>query len=341
MNDLRNSSSHAIPWVRVAAIRPVVDYLGHIGVPADRYLARNRLPHHGLTKDQNILPRHVVGRFLSDVALSEGLKNLGWDAVQWLKGSPIEWFYAIPRAPTLYQALKTVTERGMKNTSLQFGIREQPHSVRLYRRQSFNLQEYDQIMASFAVALFLEIARAYIGDGWLPPRMAIPFSPGAEGWVDEQLPEVQIESNERTQWLEIPRRYLSLPLLPPTSTAHEKSRMPSTSRYGRLDADYVGTLVRVLQAYLSSGVPSVKLAADVLGTSPRTLQRRLHECGYTYRQVLGEAQFGLARQMLDTGDFNITEVAHEVGYGSPSNFTRAFRRLAGVTPTEYQHHRRF
>jgi len=294
-----------------------------------------------LIKDQNILPRHVVGRFLSDVAHSEGLENLGWDAVHWLKGSPIEWIYAIPRTPTLYQALKTVTERGMKNTSLQFGIQERPHAVRLYRRQRFNLQEYDQVMASFAVALFLEIARGYIGDGWMPPRMAIPFSPGEEGWVDEQLPEVQIESNERVQWLEIPRRYLSLPLLRPTSSANEKSRMQSPSRDVLLDADYVGTLARILQTYLPSGVPSVKLAADVLGTSPRTLQRRLQECGYTYRQMLGEAQFGLARQMLDSSDFKITEVAHEVGYGSSSNFTRAFRRLAGVTPTEYQRHRRF
>ena len=96
MNDLRNSSSHAIPWVRVAAIRPVLGYLGHIGVPVDRYLERNRFPHHGLIKDQSILPRHVVGRFLSDVSHSEGLEDLGWVAVRWLKDSPKEWFYAIP-----------------------------------------------------------------------------------------------------------------------------------------------------------------------------------------------------------------------------------------------------
>lgn len=305
-------------------------------MPVDRYLEQNRLPNHWLIKDQNILPRHVVGRFLSDVSHSEGLEDLGWAAVRWLKDSPKEWFYAIPRAPTLYQALKTVTEQGLKSTSLQFGIQERPHSVRLYRRQSFNLQEYDQVMASFAVALFLEITRSYIGEDWKPPRMAIPFPPSLESWANERFSGIQIEINERVQWLEIPRRCLGSRLLRRTTTAGGQPAMESTSGKVIVDADYSGTLAKILQTCIHSDLPSLEVAADILGTSPRTLQRRLQERGSTYRRVLAEAQFELSRQLLDSGDFNITEIAQETGYESPSNFTRAFRRLAGMTPTQYQ-----
>jgi AraC family transcriptional regulator len=45
------------------------------------------------------------------------------------------------------------------------------------------------------------------------------------------------------------------------------------------------------------------------------------------------------RRLLDIGALPVTEVALAVGYQTPSSFAAAFRKLIGMTPTEYRRRR--
>jgi AraC-like DNA-binding protein len=76
--------------------------------------------------------------------------------------------------------------------------------------------------------------------------------------------------------------------------------------------------------------------AEVIGLSGRTLQRRLRQNGRTYTDVLQEARFELAAEMLVDPSARVIDVAMAAGYESPQHFARAFRRLAGVSPTAYR-----
>ena len=40
--------------------------------------------------------------------------------------------------------------------------------------------------------------------------------------------------------------------------------------------------------------------------------------------------------LLEDTDAKITDIAFELGYGDPTNFTHAFRRWAGVSPRIYR-----
>lgn len=42
-----------------------------------------------------------------------------------------------------------------------------------------------------------------------------------------------------------------------------------------------------------------------------------------------------ARNLLETRDMNVSEVAFDVGYNHPKNFARAFKQYFGVTPTDF------
>jgi AraC-like DNA-binding protein len=84
----------------------------------------------------------------------------------------------------------------------------------------------------------------------------------------------------------------------------------------------------------------LRLAADALQTSPRTLQRRLFRRGLSYKQVVAVTRFRLARQLLDDPRQRVIDVALELGYAEPSNFIRAFRRWAGLTPGVFRRHMR-
>jgi AraC-like DNA-binding protein len=43
----------------------------------------------------------------------------------------------------------------------------------------------------------------------------------------------------------------------------------------------------------------------------------------------------LARKLLESGDYNVTEVGLKIGYSTSSHFIAAFKKKYGVTPKKY------
>lgn len=80
--------------------------------------------------------------------------------------------------------------------------------------------------------------------------------------------------------------------------------------------------------------PDIDAVARALGTSTRTLQRRLAEEGAAFREIVDELRMGLARRHLDAG-LSPGEVSFLLGYSEVSAFHRAFRAATGSTPAEY------
>ena len=64
--------------------------------------------------------------------------------------------------------------------------------------------------------------------------------------------------------------------------------------------------------------------------------RRLREAGLTYTGLLDEVRLEIAAEMLDEGGKKVRDIAFDLGYSDQANFTRAFRRWAGVSPSEYR-----
>ncbi|MBR0715957.1 AraC family transcriptional regulator ligand-binding domain-containing protein [Bradyrhizobium liaoningense] len=92
----------------------------------------------------------------------------------------------------------------------------------------------------------------------------------------------------------------------------------------------------VLKRSLASGRPELSDVARDLGTSERTLQRRITEEGASFRELLVEARQELGRQLLSDPTAEIDEVACLLGYQDASSFYRAFRYWEGVTPSRWR-----
>jgi AraC-like DNA-binding protein len=78
--------------------------------------------------------------------------------------------------------------------------------------------------------------------------------------------------------------------------------------------------------------------SEIGRTSPRTMQRRLAEVELTYREVLEQARYDRAAVLLTQSDMAIAGIARRLGYSEPTHFSRAFRRMAGISPMEYRNH---
>jgi AraC-like DNA-binding protein len=91
----------------------------------------------------------------------------------------------------------------------------------------------------------------------------------------------------------------------------------------------------IQQELITTHHPNIEGVARALGTSPRTLQRRLLEEGTSFRDVVEEVRAELARRYLGER-VALHDVAFRLGYAEVSAFLRAFKRWTGMTPTQFR-----
>ena len=102
-----------------------------------------------------------------------------------------------------------------------------------------------------------------------------------------------------------------------------------------------------------ANVIKIRKAKDIIVSrmaEPPTLQELADEIGLNikklkegFKQIYGDSVFSflfdykmeVARKLLESGDHNVNEVGHKVGYSTSSHFIAAFKKKYGTTPKKY------
>ncbi|HYO69663.1 MAG TPA: AraC family transcriptional regulator ligand-binding domain-containing protein [Archangium sp.] len=100
--------------------------------------------------------------------------------------------------------------------------------------------------------------------------------------------------------------------------------------------DVVEQVRAVLRRMLNGDEPCMQEVARALGTSERSLQRRLSGARTSFVTLLGEVRRELARERLVHTDMEMAELSFLLGFSETSAFHRAFKRWEGMTPLEYR-----
>lgn len=111
----------------------------------------------------------------------------------------------------------------------------------------------------------------------------------------------------------------------------------ATQYIARLDKqDVVNTVRQRIIEYLPSGDCTRDKVASVLCMSPNTLQFKLSERGTTFQDLLEATRKELASSYVRQSSLSITEITFLLGFTDTSNFTRAFKRWEGMSPTRFR-----
>jgi AraC-like DNA-binding protein len=118
------------------------------------------------------------------------------------------------------------------------------------------------------------------------------------------------------------RRYAedALSARPPTHAKHASVRLE---------------VERILPELLPHGKARATEVARALGTSSRSLSRKLREGGVPFAQILDELRQALAKHYLSEHGLPISEIAWLLGYREVSSFAHAFKRWNGTTPRQF------
>ena len=102
------------------------------------------------------------------------------------------------------------------------------------------------------------------------------------------------------------------------------------------EQDLFNRAVTLLKAHLSQPPVLTDLAHE-LGTNERKLTEVFRkQVGMTVFDFVLELRLEKARLWLDKGELQVRTIADRIGYRNAGDFTRAFRRRYGVSPSEYR-----
>jgi AraC-like DNA-binding protein len=116
----------------------------------------------------------------------------------------------------------------------------------------------------------------------------------------------------------------------------ERRRTLATVLDAAGSASLVSDLNRSLRLLLLAGKSSGDELAQILSLHRRTLNRRLQAQGTTFRKVLDDVRFEVARHLLEHTRAPINEIAAALCYAEVSAFMHAFRRWSGTTPAQWR-----
>jgi AraC-like DNA-binding protein len=107
----------------------------------------------------------------------------------------------------------------------------------------------------------------------------------------------------------------------------------------RLDRDDVVTgVTKKIIDLLPNGKCSRAHVANALCMSPATLQLKLSQRGTNFQQILDDTRKDLACSYMQQPTRSVTEITYLLGFADTSNFTRAFKRWTGMSPTDFRKH---
>lgn len=96
---------------------------------------------------------------------------------------------------------------------------------------------------------------------------------------------------------------------------------------------------RVLYSSFKYQFPDIDSVAERLNVSSRTLQRKLTEEATSFKEILLDTRFGIAKQLLCQDHLTVSEISYILGYSDLGNFSRSFKKHSGLSPIEFKNDR--
>lgn len=324
-----------IPLARSQFLLPFVGILDEIGAPTTSLLEKFRVPSPLETKSNLYVPLLPTIRFVETAQGTQGIKDFGFLASQRLHFSHLreKTRALIAHSPTLLVALRhACNEASREDTILSMWIEHQSDHVRvcssLARTNGLLHLEHSQWLQNI---FSIYIVRQFAGLNWTPTTIAFQARYMPSAATQSFWPNTRFLSGQHAAWISIPISCLSL-----SNRSTELSPPLDGHEDGPSGYDIVEILKLMLPSYLDEEVPTLAEVAEMAGVSTRTFQRKLSDVDLTYSDILDTVRFESASTLLRDTDSKIIEVAFASGYSDPAHFSRAFRRISGVTPRQFR-----
>ena len=112
---------------------------------------------------------------------------------------------------------------------------------------------------------------------------------------------------------------------------------PSIPQITSFDEVFIQRVIQVVESKLQEQDFKIEDLADTMKMGRTVFYRRVKSIlGVTPIDLVKDMRVKRAIQLLDSGNYNISQVAYMSGFSSPQYFSRVFKELKNCTPSEYK-----
>jgi AraC-like DNA-binding protein len=197
----------------------------------------------------------------------------------------------------------------------------------------------------YTLAAQITLARLLAGPQFAATRFELQHAEPAASHEHRRVFACDVVYGRPQVRLCFPLKVITLPLvggdnaLRPALESEARRRLEALHvRVEHKDSE-VARYQRYITERLSGGAPSVEETADAMGTSVRTLQRRLAAHELSYRDLVEGVRREAAETLMNDPSLSLLDVALLLGFSDQTAFNRAFRRWFQTTPTEMRQSR--
>lgn len=251
--------------------------------------------------------------------------------------------YAAMNAPTFAEALKVMSRYFFLTfPAIEFTFPDteahlRPGECAILLRSNLPLGDIAYFASVSALIACEELCKAILRAPSVALRGEINISK-PEGWADvEGQIGFPIRFDAPDIRLFLPEELLAktLPGADPINHRRLSVLCEEVAERTRGQTTLLGQVVSFLEEKQNLALPLAQVAAQ-LGYSERGLRRQLERSGTSFRALTNEIRERRARAMLGNPVIPIKTIADELGFDTPSNFARSFKRWTGVAPSDFR-----
>lgn len=329
------------PTLTTSRLRALFAVLRRRGVEVEAALRRCHVSEAQLMNPLHRLPREEALKLIAQLGLLQDSGALGLETADELSAQDLDLLgHLLASAPTLGAALdQAMRYVGIIHDGVELELKRQGDEARVLHRIAGGRVQLP-MLADFSVAMIARLFRDITG-GDLPlvrVKLARPRPKQPEvyrRWFGAPV-SFAAECNE----LHIPAALLERALPKANASLNavlERQALDLLRAQPSRGAQptFLERVRRELSAGLEMGEVDAGKIARALRMGERTLRRRLRELGASYRDLLDDVRRERALVLAQDPRFNVSQVAHQLGFAGATSFGRAFRRWTGTVPKEY------
>jgi AraC-like DNA-binding protein len=202
-------------------------------------------------------------------------------------------------------------------------------------------QEEDPVLRTFlierAVGVFQAGCEELVGPEGKPNKVLLDYPAPPHRKRYEEVLRCPIHFGQPRCEVHYPTRFLEQELANYDPEALQALGVLQSQLMNKLSAEKdVVAEVKLALRRTPGSFPNLERVAEGLAMSPRTLRRKLGAANARFQDLLDAERRRVAEEYLADSDLSVQQIADLCGFSDAQNFSQAFKRWLGVSPTEYR-----
>ena len=110
---------------------------------------------------------------------------------------------------------------------------------------------------------------------------------------------------------------------------------PATITIENREKELIELVIKYMEKHICENIRLEDLCTEFAISRTRLITAFKAKTGMGVKEYFNKLKIDKAKQMIRSGEFNFTQIAEKLSYSSVHYFSRCFKSLTNMTPTEY------